>query len=190
MFKCPRGTYNSLLRRVYRYECEDCPAGFYCDQEGQTNYTANACPPGHFCIDKSINPQACPPGTYLDEEKGQEEGDCVPCENGKYCPEGTAVPIQCTPGNYCPGNSMLQITCKGGFYCNDDSKYLEEECPVNFYCPRGSPEAPIPCDNKHTCGFGTEMQRLCEAGKYVMDLSRYGGMNECRSCPPGTYSTV
>lgn len=62
---------------------------------------------------------------------------------------------------------------------------------MNNYCPRGS-KAPIPCDNKHTCPWGTELQILCPAGKWVdtSNGARFGAVNKCESCRAGTYSTV
>jgi hypothetical protein len=107
---------------------------------------------------------------------------------GKFCAEGAIEPIDCEDGFYCPFRSAQMITCSGGYYCNLDTRFQEEECPVNHYCPRGSPY-PIPCDEKHTCPARTEAQHFCANGYYVDTRpSRFGGENLCRKCPIGTYS--
>ena len=38
-YRCPRGTYANYLGLQNATDCQPCPAGFYCDEEAQTNYT-------------------------------------------------------------------------------------------------------------------------------------------------------
>lgn len=81
------------------------------------------------------------------------------------------------------------ITCPGGYYCNRATNFQKELCPPNFYCPRGSAD-PIACDSKHTCEtLGTEEQKVCGPGNYVLENINFGAANTCEACPAGTYST-
>lgn len=186
-YKCPKGTYNPWQKKVWPDDCILCTEGYYCDREGMVNITNQLCPPGNYCPEGTSDPNPCPPGTYVDGYGTVDEKACQACPEGFYCPRGTGNPIQCTPGHYCPEETPLQITCPGGFYCNNETNYQQAICPVNMHCARGTAE-PVPCDNKHVCEIGTETPEYCQPGRYVIDNSQYNFANECKECPPGTYS--
>ena len=38
-YKCPRGTYSNQIQLENQEECTPCPGGYYCDEEGQTEFT-------------------------------------------------------------------------------------------------------------------------------------------------------
>ena len=38
-YRCPRGTFANYMGLQNVTDCQPCPAGFYCDEEAQTNYT-------------------------------------------------------------------------------------------------------------------------------------------------------
>ena len=67
------------------------------------------CPPGFYCELGTAYPTPCPVGTFSDNQKNTEVGDCEPCPEGYYCMyTGTSnlnsrpAPVQCEAGFYCP----------------------------------------------------------------------------------------
>ena len=46
-FKCPRGTFSNLTGLTSIEECTPCPGGFYCGNEGQTNFSTK-CSKGEY----------------------------------------------------------------------------------------------------------------------------------------------
>lgn len=38
-YKCPRGTYSNQTQLENQEDCTPCPGGYYCDEEGQTEFT-------------------------------------------------------------------------------------------------------------------------------------------------------
>lgn len=122
-YKCPVGTYNQFTKRVYEYECQNCPEGYFCNEEGLYNVTANLCPLGHYCPERTVEPVPCPPGFYSDELGTVAEADCIACPPGSYCPEGNAGPIECSGGFFCLAEQPAMITCPGGYYCNRATNY-------------------------------------------------------------------
>ena len=187
--ECPPGTYSSWDKRVFMNECRDCPEGYACNDYAITNLTSRDCPSGHWCPQGTAEPMKCPPGTYFNDTGAVYEIDCNACPAGKYCPEGSSEPIECSPGNYCEANAEAQITCPGGYYCNEGINYQKKPCPINYYCPRGSADA-IEChiEDKLICGYGFEVPIYCGPGFEVIDNRKYQSRNDCKSCPPGTFS--
>ena len=62
--------------------CYDCPAGHYCAISGESTI----CPAGYYCpAGTALDWQACPSGTYSDQQGLYEESQCQPCTGGKYC---------------------------------------------------------------------------------------------------------
>ena len=43
-------------------------------------------------------------------------------------------------------------------------------------------------EGKEICPYKSEIPFYCGPGFEVIDNSRYGSVNDCRSCPPGTFS--
>ena len=99
---CPIGTFNAKLGREQVSHCEDCTAGYYCNQEG-LNATEGVCPEGYYCPrgtgDPNTNP--CPVGFYRRGSSRESFQDCTQCMAGFYCDsEGLADPIDCPRGTY------------------------------------------------------------------------------------------
>ena len=111
------------------------------------------------------------------------------CEEGYYCPTGTANPtlnvsLICLPGHMCPSGSAFPtkctlgkyqplegqgncLTCPAGYTCGDkDGTVVESKCPAGSECPPGSFEI-----------------SLCEPGKY----QELPGSSSCKPCPSGNY---
>lgn len=117
---CRPGSFQ--LREV-QGSCEMCPAGSYCQDQGEateTNHRAgksasqreiiNAfptnfictpgmtvplrCERGFYCPRGSANQHPCPPGTYGNVSGLAEERQCTQCDPGMYCKEtGTIHPL-------------------------------------------------------------------------------------------------
>jgi len=146
---CPAG-YKYLLNSGSSRltACTDCPAGSYCPA-GTEN--AIACLPGYYCPvnTKYATEYPCPRGTYNTAPSGTSIGSCTTCPIAKYCPPGTATPLDCPPGSYCVAGTAdpLQSKCPGGTYSGDvaiGSSAACTACPKGHYCPVGS-VYPIPC---------------------------------------------
>ncbi|KAJ3442002.1 hypothetical protein M0812_14024 [Anaeramoeba flamelloides] len=164
-------------------ECQECPAGTYQDQEGQTyckkctvgqyqNKTGTTfcddCQKGFFQdLEGQTNCQICPVGSYQSQKK---QKDCKKCTVGQY---------QDKEG------SLFCYDCPKGFFQD-----LEEqpECKI---CPVGSYQNQIRQPNCMNCSVGTyqnkEGQRFC----YDCPLNTYQDQEsktECKECPIGTYT--
>ena len=61
---CWNGTYNDQPGMSDSSACLPCPAGYFCDETGISNYTTKPCPLGYFCVNASIYPEPCPTGSY------------------------------------------------------------------------------------------------------------------------------
>ena len=78
-------------------ECQSCPAGYYCESEGQTQPTS-PCLPGYYCPVGTANKYAypCPVGFYRNASAAISSMDCSICFSGMYCDkEGLAFPKSC-----------------------------------------------------------------------------------------------
>ena len=73
-FPCPAGTYNPFPNKNNETDCLECPAGEFCEGEGQNQTTGN-CSGGFYCIGRSSTP------TPVDQPEGSN------CPPGFYCPE-------------------------------------------------------------------------------------------------------
>ena len=61
---CPRRTYNSEEGGESLSDCDPCPAGYWCLEEGMADYGISPCPVGFYCPEATWEPVTCPPGTY------------------------------------------------------------------------------------------------------------------------------
>lgn len=68
----------------------------------------DVCPAGHFCVEGSVNPVACPSGTYSGSTGNTDSSACLPCPSGFECPDaGTAEATEpCPAGYYCPAGGF------------------------------------------------------------------------------------
>ena len=146
---------------------DSCPPGFYCPEGTRFSYefpclktTYNPhfgqnsslsclnCTIGHFCEAASIQPEACPPGTYMpfgysnviDDVIGMPIGnksDCITCPGGQFCSEGSIIPFDCGTGNFSSPGSEFCLICLIGHFC-DENITSEVEMKQNKQCPAGN----------------------------------------------------
>ena len=209
---CPRGTYGPHTGLVNRYECEKCPAGYFCDEEGSKCPTRTygdadcdwkLCEPGNYCELGSSEQKECGPGFYRSASDGYynagnpnpnpdanqvqaavNQTSCSLCESGHYCPDsGREIPIPCPVGNYCPPGSVRPEKCDAGTYLDETEARTSQECK--------------PCTAGYYCptrgmerapeidetGADTDALK-CSAGYYCEAGSRIQNPNKC---PAGFY---
>ena len=73
---CSAGTFNKEIGLERQDQCVDCLPGYYCPSGDA--YADRLCPAGHYCPDKTGDPNAhpCSPGTYT-EEQGAQGKQCA-----------------------------------------------------------------------------------------------------------------
>ena len=128
---CAKGTFGSRINLLDPSECETCPAGFYCAEEGADSPTG-LCDAGFICTGGDDNPQPvggeCPAGGYC--ERGSVAAKS--CNGGFYNPSTGKSTIfdcvQCPPGEYCAGDGGQAPTdyCADGFYCESASQVNDQ----------------------------------------------------------------
>ena len=146
-----------------RYECDKCPAGYYCDAEGiecasLTFGTGSCsgikvCPKGAYCETGSALPTECGPGFYRSDSARQaavNQTSCSLCPSGYYCDEygmhdddSDALKLikNCPQGSYCPPGSILPEPCDAGSYGDGENFRSSFECKLcdpGYYCPNRS----------------------------------------------------
>ncbi|CBY12491.1 unnamed protein product [Oikopleura dioica] len=235
---CPVGTYGQRTGLSNKYECDKCPAGFYCDEEAiecsSLNYGATSgdcsgvkvCPKGHYCELGSEKPAECGPGFYrsiTDTQAAVNQTSCSICKSGYYCDEygthdDTNDPVKlikiCPVGSYCPPGSIFPELCDAGTYgpsqgfrssyecvpC-DEGKYCPtrgmsspgSNCTAGYYCSGGSKtENPIDgvtgniCPKGSYCESGTPEPQDCDEGKATL-FDGAKSDTDCKECYPGYY---
>jgi hypothetical protein len=190
---CPAGTYQS---QGFQDKCIDCPPGHYC-LDGSIEYSTSICPVGYYCPAKTEFAQQypCEPGTYMPKTGAFK---CIPCDVGKYCaaPGLSVVSGLCNEGYYCSGGSSTPTPVF------DPAAPLEtkvgDRCAKGYFCP-GAGVHPKPCPAGLVCSQPglAKPDKVCDEGFYCTskvftptpsDDSRDGG-NRCRPghyCPKGT----
>ena len=128
---CPAGTYQPLEAQTASTSCIACGEdlqtgditfrGYHCPFRNSSFQTI--CPAGHFCLPAQGDAVSCPAGYYRAFVGGYNISSCDLCGGGKYCPNGTVVPINCPPGTYCKPGSPTPRICDGGFYCPGNSNH-------------------------------------------------------------------
>ena len=188
--------------------CLPCPAGFYCDTYGMSDYTPKICPTGHYCPinTKSSTQYKCGIGTYNPLTGATDPGFCINCPPGYWCgAQGLSVfngvantgiclqgyfcepasttedPVSgiCPIGSYCPTGSSRPILCDGGHYC--DIKGLPAppgECSNGYYCPIGATK-------QQPSNIAVDGGEECPAGYYCPQ-----GTSFKIPCPPGTFNSL
>ena len=192
---------------------DKCSAGYYCigkssDASPTDGVTGNVCPVGHYCLEGSISPIACPKGSYLSSEGNDEPEDCIQCPQGKYCGDAGLSAISgdcapgfycvagsyelmpasggCTKGHYCPEGSSEEKDCPPGTYQDQTLQSSCKTCPRGYYCPNAATETPTLCDAGYYCPTGTSNKIDCSEGTYNPLQGRWES-TQCISCPPGKY---
>ena len=243
---CPAGTFGATAGLSQISQCSKCSGGKYCDGITRSNVTGSCdagyfcrenatsqqpeddiqnpkrfgrCPPGgYFCVQGSISPQPCPPGTYAPGGKStlKQESDCDPCLAGSYCAAGNQTVVSgpclagyycnkgspdmaptnithggiCPPGTRCPTGSSVPIPCVAGTYNNMSGQASCTVCPNGFYCPANS-TYPIDCPSGYWCEQGATVAdtNACPAG-YFNNLTRRYLRSHCQECTPGYYCAL
>lgn len=115
---CPIGTFSNETLLEAAANCTLCSPGYYCDATGLTE-PVGLCNEGFYCSGGSDSPS--PPNTT-------PTGG--PCPIGKYCLNGTTVPLDCPAGTYNDVKQMSVCTnCEEGYYCESGST-TNTECPA------------------------------------------------------------
>ena len=134
--KCERGTYQP--RRAQQV-CEPCPRGRFCGDEGLSE--SKPCSAGNICEEGLAYEIPCQPGYYSDVEGLWDQEQCKICPAGKKCPQksngdGCSNPVDCEEGFYCKEGVADPVEenafCPKGFYCPKGTKY-PEPCPPGTY---------------------------------------------------------
>lgn len=187
---CPMYTYNNKQGMTAYTDCLLCPAGYFCNSTGISNYLSYACPQGYYCPNTTLQVSLfkCPAGTYNNLQATTSLSACKPCPEGSYCPAGTINPKVCVNGTYCPLNSTKSQKCQAGYYCPTEVA-SQLSCPNAFYCPSAGSDQYFKCANGTYCPSKSVQPTLCPSGSY--GSSRSANANEsfaCITCNPGYYS--
>ena len=158
---CPVGTYGNKAGAKEVGECQNCPAGFECNEAGISDLTNHYCPSGYYCLENQ------------DKELCQVEG--------KYCPSGTGVQdgYACPDGKWSETRQDSQFNdvctdCPRGYVCDYDSDTdttTKTDCPSGFYCLAGS---------------STKTAVGCPASTFG-PTGRLWDESQCKPCPEGFY---
>ncbi|KAI9538601.1 hypothetical protein NQZ68_012253 [Dissostichus eleginoides] len=185
---CPPGTYSPQFGLSQVEQCLICPAGFYCEDWGLFEPTG-PCQAGYYCI-AGVNFQN-PDGNFSTGVGGT-------CPKGKYCPEGTSLPLPCPPGSegglcpqahYCPEGSASSVPCPAGAYSILTGQSVCSRCPAGYYCPEKTGNfSKSPCPPGFYCPDGTRhaTQFPCPRGYYNPEPMTQS-LDSCLPCPPGHY---
>jgi len=155
------GTFGNRTGLKNESECLPCSAGYWCSPN--TELPTQKCSEGYWCIGGSFEPTPvdkpygtdCPNGSYC------PEGTPLPikCSKGTYNPyrgkknQGDCLP--CDPGKYCETTGLISATgpCDPGYFCltkasrsNPTDGTTGNVCPMGHFCEGGSPK-PVPCQN-------------------------------------------
>ena len=97
-----------------------------------------------------------------------------PCQQGYYCPPGTAIPIGCPPGTFDDGAANVDHRYQLG----DDTTDASPPVTLRLISVNGCQ----PCGLHNKCAGGANSQVACPDGYY-----NYAGHNEseCKICPGG-----
>lgn len=192
-YPCPEGTYGDTVSNTQSSDCKPWPAGYYCDQKGQTAYSKKIlagyyststgqiiakpsdvsnvkgrCETGNYCPEGSSSLTPCPAGTYNDGRGSTSLSDCQPCPPGKYCNAAgkTYAELQGMSSTY-------YGTCSGGYVCiKASTTSTPNDNVMGKICPRGY---------YWTAGTVTEVE--CATGYYAPNQ----GQASCTDCPTGEY---
>ena len=153
-----------------------CQRGFYCtegsgtatpgnpfyDEDERRNIPAkgNICQKGHYCDDNSSKQFACPPSFYMPYIGAVSRNKCIPCPNGKYCPESGITTVEsikynCDAGYFCERISQTPRQYKCGYdkKCEFGSIY-PVACRAEEYTPTQTSTECLPCPDGQLCREG------------------------------------
>lgn len=155
---CPAGTYSNSTHLKSSMECSPCPPGSFCSG-GQVT-VSGICPPGYFCPSRTSYAveHPCPAGFYSPNLGLQHEAQCLSCEQGHFCLEGSSSMLKCPPGTYSSVNNTVSgVPSSIVLSCNI--------CPGGHFCKEGAIEA-FPCGRGKYSDVGEESCQVCPRGSY------------------------
>jgi hypothetical protein len=183
--RCRPGTIASATRMAL---CDDCPAGSYQDEGGQTS--CEPCPLGSYCPEGAATPIYCPGGTVGASVGLRARSDCALGPKGHWCTAGRAV--ACNLGFYQPflgvDNETACLKCPEHATTSNAGATSAEDC----VCVTGFVVAPggraCVCDAGYGIASinGEDRCNLCERGKFK---SRRGNA-KCNDCPLSDSTTA
>ena len=119
---CPVGTYSASTGLGASTDWYQCPAGFYWDTTGISDYSSKIWPAGYYCPKgtSSSTSNQWPTGYYWPAGSTNK----IQCDGGTYQDTvGQSSCKICTKGNYCPftpGTGLsAQVTCPKGYKWSD-----------------------------------------------------------------------
>ena len=200
------GTNVTTYSNVTEFSGSACFDKFDCVCPELNKSTGGICPPKFFCPLGSPEPSPCTGGMYCSEyglakptglcSKGfycrvSSTPDQYICPPGRYCPQGTEVPIDCPIGTYSPsyGNERLGdcLPCRPGEYCGSTGlNQTSGKCRAGYYCPGNQTvDSPVAfsCPAGHFCVEGSAREVVCPPGTYQSGT----GKDRCDVCPAGFY---
>lgn len=215
--KCPPGRYcerSGLSDRDLSTRL--CTPGYYCKYGAETSQPTDGisgmvCPSGNYCPAGTLEPVACPPGTYRDSPGASMRTDCVNCSASLYCRsrEQSSLGADCPAGYYCPTGTAQdkKYPCEAGLMCPPGSAQ-PTLCPNGSYQPLPVQSSCLPCPARFYCNNRNASDalwtRICPEGKYCPQgrqpvdcpVGRFssvrglGSETECDRCPPGKMCTT
>ena len=167
----------------------DCEPGFTCETNANQFKDLGRTHTRH---------RPCEAGKYYGSKGATDDNDCIDCDKGYYCPEGSYKMTPCPSGYYCPDDTgnYEDFPCPAGKY--SIKQYLEQssdcdECPLGHYCPAAS-VIPLMCPRgtyRNTQGAecaenGSDSTccTVCDGGSKCP----YEGMTDKIDCGAGYYS--
>lgn len=170
---CPPGTFNNRSGLSEQAACTDCTPGMYCPGFGNEE-PKGFCKEGYFCQGGASS--KVPNSTH---PKYPQNG---PCPAGRYCPEGTPIPVECPRGRFRNTTGARKSSdcfeCTPGHYC-ETTGIIEPtgECLEGWYCPSSHPtDVPTPenftCFAGHYCPNGTAWPIECDTGRIFQSYDK------------------
>ncbi len=113
---CPPTTYNFEEGGQNLTDCDPCPAGYWCYDDGMAEFDVSPCPVGYFCPEATWQPVSCPPGTFRYDMIARNV-NC--CSLAKCCFVGLVCSLRviCSRDEEGAGNITDCHLCPAGFYC-------------------------------------------------------------------------
>jgi hypothetical protein len=197
--RCDPGTYQINQRQG---TCTSCPAGYYCNGQGNSDFTSKICPTGSYCPagTKFSNSYQCKPGTYNPITSSKAISDCLKCPPGKYCQGSglTTFTANCDAGYYCRLGSSTSNPQASYSYNSATNTYTGDStggmCIKGYYCPSGVSDV-LACKGGYYCDVDAlgSPKGQCSAGYYCISkattsVPRDGVTGNI--CPPGAYCPV
>lgn len=167
---CPTGTYKQVLGS----NCEVCPVGFLCPEQGMT--APVLCPAGMMCLAAELTQGTqCPAGFSCPLGTNTQQSPCPVLATGQLCVGCELVnaachcptcPLPCPAGHMCPQASPSPIPCSPGLYQDLQGQASCKTCVSGYFCPSTGLTAMSVCTSGYFCDQNGLIQPtgLCPSG--------------------------